>query len=1015
MESLENLVHQLKTIDGLGDGNIGNFIFFPISHLLGKDQLGDRTTELVLQVLEFLYRDCWKTLMSLKGTKEHMSIVVYLMSGPPADPNANEPRKEFLDISNETKTAGCRALDALYSAALNSRSIQFSDTFPITAHNISVLVNCLRYSTDGAVGLQLAAIETLANIYRIVDDGDILSLVLPATVSTITGLITGRFGGKCNYAVIVQGLNFLKEVLVTIFKDSELFDGEDVSGKNRNRTKSWLEASKPQVKIALNTLSATRNHSRKEVQLAFSEMCFSILNNCERALDGCVDFAMDTLVFFGSADFDVHTKARSYLSFALASETLQTALRDRVYDWINSLPRIFSSHDERQPVLILNAIQTGIDLLEEVESDKSASLREVFASTLQNAITLDANKASSQASSLDDFDPTKSIVGVTPQFKRPFTFDGLGVVSNISVSTQKALYNLLSYVGGFPSSRNKIIEMFLDDATQSEERKAKLVSLWATVTLFKGAVHKSLASSTENKDEDEMSDWLVESDNHNPQQELSSELTDAAIDILSACHELLDSNSSVQKSVDSENINNALVGVSLEGLSAVAKYLGAEFQYELVDNIYSIVHFLGSPNYFVRHHAQDTVVQITQSLGYSNVRSLLIDNADYLVDGISLKLNTLDISPQTPAILTTLISLVGSDIGPYLDDLVATMFVILDNYHGYSQLTEGIFQVFRSLVEETYRGYSSQLLIQYEIKEYQNIQTQGSNQKWTPISSIQGLIEELNTKPVLDPKFDDEENIGVEQGAHGNRPFGQDQSDSDDESLPDNPQKENDAGTPMDTGEEEESKQWPSPVPQDSYLVVERIVSYADRYLTHESSRLKLNLINLIRFSIPVMASNNEKFLPSINNYWPVLVSRLKESDTFILEATLNTIGEISLYAKDFISRRFQDLWPTIKSLLPSNKRRRPELSAEQRILTAVCDCLAKVLEFTAIPRYLFNDILHCIMPYILNKHPHVDRVKESLQNLNSDAVWLESVRGGLISSNSINKTPGPDFVNFIL
>jgi hypothetical protein len=1014
VESLEFLVKQLKTIEGLSesDGNIGSFIFFPISHLLRKEQLGDRTTELVLQVLDFLYKNCWKTLMSLKGTKEHMSIVVYLMSGPPADPNADEPRKEFLEISNETKAAGCKALDALYSAAFNSRSIKFSETFPITAHNISVLISCLRYSTDGAVYLQLAAIDTLTNIYRIVDDGDILSLVLPATVSTITGLIIGRFGGRCNYKVVAEGLNFLKEVLVTIFKDSELFDGEGMSDKNRNRTKSWLEASKAQVKIALNTLSAMRNHSRKEVQLAFSEMCFSILNNCEKSLDVCVEFCMDTLVFFSSTDFDVHKKARSYLSFVLTSETLQTVLSDRVYDWINSLPRVFSSHDEKQPVMILNAIQTGIDLLEELECDKTASLREVFVSNLQNSISLDANKSSSQAGSLDEFDPTKSLVEVSPQIDRPFTFDGLGVMSNISMRTQKALYSLLSYVGGFPSSSNKLIEMFLGDATQSEEKTVKLVSLWATVTLFKGAVNKALPSTTEDK-ENEMSEWLVGSDSNNPQQEVSGELTDAAIDLLSAFHELLDSNSSIQNSVDSDNINNALVGVSLEGLSAVARYLGTEFQFELVDNIYSIVHFLGSPNYFVRRHAQDAVVQITQSLGYSNVRSLLIDNADYLVDGISLKLNTLDISPQTPAILTTLISLVGSAIGPYLDDLVATMFVILDNYHGYSQLTEGIFQVFRSLVEETYKGYSNQLLIQYETKESQNIQSQG-NQKWVPISSVQGLIDELKSKPVLDPKFEEEEKIELEKGAHGNRPFGQDQPNSDDESLPDDPEVDQ-TGSPMDTGEEEEAKKWPSPVPQDSYLVVERIVGYADRYLTHDSARLKLNLINLIRFSIPVLASNNEKFLPSVNNYWPVLVSRLTESDTFILEATLKTIGEISLYAKDFISRRFQNLWPTIKSLLPDSKRSRPELSSEQRILTAVCECLAQVLEFTPLPRYLFNDILHCIMPYIITNHPHVSQVKESLQNLNPDAVWLESLRGGLISSHYVIKKPGPDFVDFIL
>lgn len=981
VEALEHLLKQLNVLERDNspvDGNLGNFIFFPISHLLQKDSLGDRASELVLGVLEFLFKTSWNNSMSINGTKQLMSIVVYLMSGPPFD--GDSPPKEFLNISKETKAAGCKALDAAYSAAKNSNVMKFSETFSLTAHNISVLISCLQYSASDDVNLQLSAFATLDDIFHIVGDGDTLSLVLPATVSTCTGLITGRYfdRGTVNYQVIAASLHLLKDLLVMVFSDSGLAlteDGKVSSANNKNRSQSgWLDASKSQVKIALNTLSSLRGHSKKEVNTAFIKLCFSILTKCIVSLDVCIGFCLDTLVFFDSTSeySDISQEARENLIYLLSSNIhLQSTLRDRVYDWISSLPRLFTSHDEKQPVQILVATQTGIELLKQTTTnqddrgDVTIELQNMFANILQDAIKLEKTR-SKPTETTPSLDLTETSSALVPNKNQYLALDDLGVVSNISLKTEKTLYYLLNYIGSIPGNRN--VDEYLTLSINSQDKSSKLISFWQVMALFRGA---------------------------------SDIPDDTIMNILSACETNLERSNSMINAAEFDSVDYALISVSLEGLATIAKHVGSDMRYELVDNLYTIVHFLGSSNQHVRKSSQNALVQITQSLGYPNVRALLVENADYLVDGISIKLNTLDISPQTPSILTTLIGLVGAEIVPYLDDLVATMFVILDNYHGYTQLTEGIFQVFRALVEQTYKGYSNQLLLEYEKNDKNSIQSQNSG-KWKPLESVDKLINEISSTPELDPKFEQEEPINLEPGAHGYQPFSDKQgqeADSDDESVQD--------AHP----EEDSSDVWHSLIPKDTYMVTERIIGYADRYLTHSSAKLRLNLINLIRFATPILASNNEKFLPSVNAFWPVLISRLKDTDTFILEATLKTIGELSIYAKDFMSRRFDNLWPTIKSFIPNHKTRWPEFSSEQRTLTAVFDCLSKVLEFTPVARYLFNDILYCIMPFIIGQNPQVAPVRDALQSINSDAVWLESVRGGLIQ---FDKTPpAHGFVEF--
>jgi hypothetical protein len=75
-----------------------------------------------------------------------------------------------------------------------------------------------------------------------------------------------------------------------------------------------------------------------------------------------------------------------------------------------------------------------------------------------------------------------------------------------------------------------------------------------------------------------------------------------------------------------------------------------------------------------------------------------------MVNAVSLKLNVFDLSPQTPVVLKMMLKLVGPKLVPHLDDLVVSIFSILDGFHEYERLCEELFLVLGIIVEESSKG-----------------------------------------------------------------------------------------------------------------------------------------------------------------------------------------------------------------------------------------------------------------------------------------------------------------------
>src|SRR5699024_5956678 len=107
-----------------------------------------------------------------------------------------------------------------------------------------------------------------------------------------------------------------------------------------------------------------------------------------------------------------------------------------------------------------------------------------------------------------------------------------------------------------------------------------------------------------------------------------------------------------------------------------AQQLGEAFRPELVDALYPVLQLLASGNSNLQNHAMTCLNILTTACNYGDTSTMVIENVDYLVNAVGLKLNTFDVSPYPPQVLLMMIKLCGARLIAYLDDLIGSIFGI---------------------------------------------------------------------------------------------------------------------------------------------------------------------------------------------------------------------------------------------------------------------------------------------------------------------------------------------------
>jgi hypothetical protein len=286
---------------------------------------------------------------------------------------------------------------------------------------------------------------------------------------------------------------------------------------------------------------------------------------------------------------------------------------------------------------------------------------------------------------------------------------------------------------------------------------------------------------------------------------------------------------------------------------------------------------------------------------------MLIENVDYLVNAVALKLNTFDVSPYPPQVLLMMVKLSGAGLIPYLDDLVSSIFGILDMYHGYPKLVELLYSSLAAIVEE---GTRTPELLAITEDGQENL-LEHKKQAYEPLS-VARLVNDIAHRRVKRARIEEiNSKLDEEKIPHPQRPWTR---DLDGPPLPKEDEDKNieellnETINPLDEPDEslpppKDPEDAPKPLSKSHNLLLQ-IVKSIPPHLGSPSPFLRRSLLSLLNQAFPVLSRNQTSFLPLINELWPPVSSRIAPpSAAGSTSVYLTTTTTTTSLATDIISR----------------------------------------------------------------------------------------------------------------
>ncbi|ROW13087.1 hypothetical protein VPNG_05913 [Cytospora leucostoma] len=884
------------------DHKLADYVFFPLSHVLRQQgSYSIRLIETVIKSLRLLIQYGWKARISKDLSQQLLILLTFIVGGVPGQERSQPTRPE------ETILEGYKALTVLIRfAGLSSKDSPLTDSkiIPSFGHAVSVILDSV---VDGATpAIQLEALQAILTVYNTIKQDDVLATFFPGTVSSLCRVLSPPISTRAQRRVLVSGVNVLRAVLTNVLGDLKTrnllrqteeahIDADGAASKNENTegkvlTPAWLKATVAQVKVALSTVLKLRNHDGADVRMVMERLCITLLDECHSALSNCTSMLVESAMVLREDHNGPASLGSDMLSgekamfFGTSLQDLATiypeltdAINTTVYNWITTMPRAMQSSDERVKQQALRNIVKSSELVSALQIE-SSNLEELLSSALRDSVvTLVLNTKDAKVLNEVEFDQnlwrSSDLVQTSQELQ---TYRPVILAQESQRDTRKDVASLIHNIGSSTQQTRLAADMlpYIRDSTGVNQ----ISSFWLSFELVKS----SFAKTSEVDD-------LLDLTNAAPDPSFPEDQESVFNELYSFSVSMLDAHSDANDEVDWR-----LEAIALEITAFGASRLGQAFRPELIDVLYPIATFLGATRPELRGHAITTLNSIAMSCGYGSVSELIIDNVDYMVNSISLRLNQFDISPASTKVLTMMIRLTGPSLLPYLDDVVAGIFAALDNYHGYSAFVGNLFGVLSEVVEQGVKA--DNLLIQ-------DGKSKPVSHKKRPLESsgIEDTLALLDKR--VKRKREEEEEDDVEEIIRGHPAEAWKSA-----------KEELDAIESRDKGEDEPEEEPASndevaPPKSPTYTLLTKITSLTQHYLTSPTPTLRKQLLDLLSKVSAALAADENAFLPLVNDVWPVIVSRLHDPEPYVVVSACATLAALCEGAGDFLSSRVKTEW----------------------------------------------------------------------------------------------------------
>ncbi|KAF4341422.1 hypothetical protein FBEOM_4670 [Fusarium beomiforme] len=1007
---LEILNEQIRRNPLVLDEKLSEYIFFPLHHIFRQmDRYPMPLIENCIKTLTILITHGWKTRLTAELVRQILSLLTFIIDGTPGSTPARP-------VAEETVLEAFRGLTALFNTAGLSTSatsgLSEVESVPALGHGVTIILNGV---VDGATPqIQQEALSALQAVYHTVKEPAALASFLPGTVSMLAKVTSSP--NRYKSIVLAKCLETVSLVLTSVLADLRTRSilvktemGQNEAEDNKILSPAWLKACTTQVKKALSTMMKLRSHDSAEVRNALNRLCVIILDECHNTLSNSANILVETAMVLGEIENRISLTQTSLQDLVSIYPELGEIVKTTTYNWMSSLSRLMQSADEDIKRDAIRNVLKALELLKILQI-QSSTLDESMSIMLRDSI-ISLMQASRTSETSGNMDVRLIDSGKASAEQTDIQYQPILLPSESQKKLRNEMASLISFLGS-SSQQARFAGNMLEQVQDSDNSTSQVATFWLCFELIK-ASHRSSA-------EDEMFLNL-------------SSVADTSQDIDTVFNELyITSVQILDRHTETEPVDWRLEAMALEATAYTAQRAGKSFRPELIDVLFPIATFLGSSNHNLQKHAIVTLNSIAASCGYANVSELIIQNVDYMVNSVSLRLNSLDISPASINVLTMMIRLAGPRLVPYLDDVIDSIFGALDNYHGYPIFVENLFIVLKEVVNQGVR--SDKLLLEHQTSSKPDHRK--VRKKEPGIPELLDTLEKRKQRAALD------EREAEEVKDHPKIPWkGEKRQDDSNEMSDPPPEPEN-------------------PLNSLTYQLLLRVANLTQHYLTFPTPTLRRSLLELLTTASTALAPDEDAFLPLVNAIWPVVIDRLHDPEAYIVVEACRALAGLCVAAGDFLSSRFKTDWAEwlrawcrkVKrqaSAAPSWVRPHGEtgtargrqsddnrvliplkhgdslsskpftqivapssgslgkFASPARVWEGTVELLTALVSHVQVDEEMFDDILE-LLSDVLERNVEV---REALEAVNGDAVWLSRYERGNVEWLP---TPQMDGVQFM-
>ncbi|EAW06399.1 uncharacterized protein ACLA_080830 [Aspergillus clavatus NRRL 1] len=854
LNPVHSILTQLADEDAL-DGKLAEYAFFPLSHIFNETQrLSARSLELAVDCLRILIAKGWRQNLSPQLGKQLIILLTLIAGGTPSKTSGSQTAQSR---PVELGIACFKCFAAIFSVLEGPVAEQtvYHEIGTATIVDQAVYILLEGVEDGRSDELCVAAAEALRALFGRITDRVVLASIMPRTVSALTKVLKPTTQTRRSYKLLTLCLQILTNMLKLVLNDQVASAVSDESNKSQKADDrlvlddAWLKATTTQVRLALANVIQIRRHNRPEVQSALLCLCTMVIEDCANTLSESISLMVETVVVLANSEQEEMSNAASTTLHHLATTypAVLDILKDSLQTWITTFPRTMQGNDETAKQRGIKQISTAFQVLSRVQF-RSDILTTGLASGLCDSVAVAVNLTSKNPQPVKDAVNNLSLE-VLHKGHQSLSFPSVLLEHRSQQQTLQDLHSMIVRLNESESG-NQITQSIVNRIHHASG-DAMIAPFWLALNFLK---NRSMTATT--FDDFISSDHIEVSTGNITSKGMIEELYYLSLPLL-------------DEPLAETPRDWRVSALALETVALQAQQLGEAFRPELMDALYPVLQLLASNNSNLQRHAIVCLDILTTSCGYENTSTMIIENVDYLVNSVGLKLNTFDVSPYPPQVLFMMVKLCGAQLIPYLDDLVDSMFGILDLYHGYPRLVETMFKTLAAVVEEGTRNPA--LLAITGGKEGKAVDHRKRHYQRLLVST---LSEDLADRKRKRAQYMDEDAERDEKMAHPKKPWRTEAEKAD--------QMDIDNLSDLLNGEESDEPLPPPREPEDeekplskSHTILLHIVKSIPAHLTSPSPYLRRSLLSILVQVFPSLAQNENSFLPLINDLWPAVASRI--------------------------------------------------------------------------------------------------------------------------------------------